>query len=157
MRLFPIHQETVTLACSAQRAEALLYHKVAMIDDDGLGIERIDKVPIFNGVVKNGWFSISLKVKRGNAFLPRVNGKITPNPTGCEIACTYELFGSTRLLLGFWTFMTLAMAIIFTFIAPQPTHAIFSLGICVGNYAIALANFRLQCKRTKRQLLAVWK
>lgn len=157
MNFFPSREETLVFPFSAERAEALLFSRTKEPVNGKEEVELKGKDYLFNGVVRQGQFKVSEIIKHPQSFIPFVEGSIDKTPLGCIVRCRYRLFFSTRLLLGFWSALTAALGVIYLFINPQVTHAIFAFGIGVGNYLIAFFNFRMHQKRSRRVFLSVFR
>lgn len=157
MTFFPYREETLVYPFSAERAEALLFSRTKepiKADDE---VEILGKDYLFNGIVKDGKYNISLIIKYPQNFIPFIEGTIEKSSRGCIIHCKYRLFFSTRVLLGFWSVLTFSLGVLYLFINPQLIHALFAFGIGLGNYIIAYSNFKMHQKRSRNILLLVFK
>jgi hypothetical protein len=157
MTFFPFREETLVYPFSSERAEALLFSHTRDQSTEQEEVEILGKDYLFNGHVKDGRYKVSLIIKYPQNFIPFIEGSIEKTTLGCIIHCKYKLFFSTRLLLGFWSVLTFGLGILYLFINPQLTHAIFAFAIGLGNYLIAYSNFKLHQKRSRRVLLSVFK
>ncbi|MEQ8715337.1 MAG: hypothetical protein RIC80_20115 [Cyclobacteriaceae bacterium] len=157
MTFFPSREETLVYPFSAERAEALLFNCTKDPELEKEEIEVVGKEYLFNGIVKDGKYRVSVIIKHPQNFIPFIEGEIVKTNLGCIIHCKYRLFFSTRVLLGFWSGLTLGLGILYLFIHPQITHAIFAFVIGIGNYIIAYSNFKMHQKRSRRVLLSVFK
>ncbi len=157
MTFFPYREETLVYPFSAKRAEALLFNSTRDPKESKEEIEVFGKDYLFNGHVKDGQFRVSIIIKHPQNFIPYIDGSFESTSRGCIVHSRYKLFFSTKLLLGFWSGLTLILGVIYLTLEPQITHALFALGLGIGNYAIAYSNFKLHQKRSRRILLSVFK
>lgn len=157
MTFFPYREETLVYPFSAERGEALLFNRTKDPSTEKEVVEITGKDYLFNGTVVGGHYRVSVIIKHPQNFIPFIEGSFEKTSRGCIVHCKYRLFFSTRVLLGFWSFLTLGLGILYLFINPQLTHALFAFGIGIGNYIIAYSNFKLHQKRSRRALLAVFK
>jgi len=100
----------------------------------------------FNGVVEEDEFRISRKITRPNSFLPVITGKVAPTSKGCIVFLSYRLFSSTLLFIGFWSLLTLLIALYFFLYEKLYSYGALALALGIANYTIALLNFRKQVK-----------
>ena len=157
MTFFPLREETLIYPFSSERAEALLFNRTKDPSTEKEEVEIAGKDYLFDGIVKDGKYSVSVIIKYHQNFIPVIEGHIEKTSLGCIIHSKYRLFFSTRVLLGFWSILTFALGVLYLFINPQLTHAIFAFAIGLGNYIIAYSNFKMHQKRSRRVLLSVFK
>ena len=74
---------------------------------------------LFVGVWNKEGFSLSLKLKTANNFIPIINGNFLMSDEGVLIKMTYDFFPATKKLLTFWSILTLLITLFFLgFIRP---------------------------------------
>ncbi len=106
MKFFPSENETLIITPSADQAQMILWKRVKPPPNLSNTIPISDSEFLFNGVVKDGRFRISLIIKYPDNFLPLILGRIEDAPHGSLILVEYRLFFGTRLFLTFWTLIT---------------------------------------------------
>ena len=106
----------------------------------------------FNGTWNRDGFSISLILKISNNFIPIVNGKLLPSEEGILVKMDYELFPSTKRLLLFWTIIGILLTLFFAVFYQAWLYAAICFGFCVVNYVLSRENFKIQTRKTKRQV-----
>ena len=151
MSLWPAKSETLVLALSAGRIQNTLNKAIRV--ENSLEIDTDEK--IFNGKVTGNHFELSLIIKRPENFLPIVHGNIEATSTGSIVFLNYTLFFSTRMFLFFWSVVTILLAFYLIVIPAQYIYAIISFGTGILNYAVAVANFNIQVKKTHEKILEV--
>ena len=107
---------------------------------------------LFNGVWNKDGFSISLKLKITNNFIPIINGTFLTSEGGVLIRLIYELFPATKKLLMFWTILTLLITAFFIGLHQAWLYGAISFGLCLVNFILSKENFKLQVRRSKRML-----
>ncbi len=107
---------------------------------------------LFNGIWNEAGFSISLKLKIANNFVPLIDGSIIHSDEGLLIRLTYEFFPSTKKLLLFWTILTLAITLFFVVLYHAWWYGAISFGFCLVNYILSRENFKIQVRKSKRML-----
>ena len=106
MKFFPSENETMIIALSADQAQRILWKRVKPPPNLSNTIPISDSEFLFNGVVRDGRFRISLIINYPDNFLPLILGGIEDAPHGSLILVEYRLFFGTRLFLTFWTLVT---------------------------------------------------
>lgn len=107
---------------------------------------------LFNGVWNKDGFSISLKLKISNNFIPIIKGAFLTSDEGVLIRLTYELFPATKKLLMFWTILTLLISAFFIGLYQAWLYGAISFGFCFVNYLLSKENFKIQVRKSKRTL-----
>ena len=107
---------------------------------------------LFNGIWNKDGFSISLKIKTSNNFIPIIKGNILNSEEGTLVQLTFELFPATKRLLMFWTILTLLITIFFIGLYKTWLYGAISLGFCLVNYILSVENFKIQVRKSKRML-----
>ena len=110
------------------------------------------KVYLFNGLWSSTGFSLSLKLKISNNFIPIINGTYLSSDEGILFNLTYDLFPATKKLLMFWTILTLLITLFFVGIYQAWLYGAISFGFCIVNYTLSRENFKIQVKKSKRML-----
>ena len=116
------------------------------------GNDNDSKTFLFNGAWNNEGFSISLKLKIANNFIPLIQGKYLESDQGILMSLTYEMFPATKKLLAFWTIITLLITIFFVVFYQAWIYGAISLGFCIVNYVLSRENFKIQVRKSKRML-----
>ena len=107
---------------------------------------------LFNGLWNHEGFSISLKLKISNNFIPIIQGKYLESSEGILISMTYEMFPATKKLLTFWTVITLLITVFFIALYQAWIYGAISFGFCLVNYVLSRENFKNQVRKSKRML-----
>jgi len=107
---------------------------------------------LFNGVWSKDEFSISLKLKISNNFIPLIHGKYMDSDEGILIQLNYVLFPATKKLLMFWTILTLLITLFFIGLYQAWIYGAISFGFCLVNYILSVENFKIQVRKSKRML-----
>ena len=97
-------------------------------------------------------FSISLKLKVPNNFIPIINGNFITSEEGILIRLTYELFPATKRLLMIWTILTLLITAFFIGLYQAWLYGAISFAFCIVNYILSRENFKIQVKKSKRMV-----
>ena len=105
---------------------------------------------LFNGVWSKEGFSLSLKLKIPNNFIPIINGNFLMSEEGILIKMTYDFFPATKKLLMFWTILTLSITLFFVGIYQAWLYGAISFGFCLVNYILSIENFKIQVRKSKR-------
>jgi hypothetical protein len=108
----------------------------------------------FNGRVSAAGFSISRRLSYPDNYLPLIRGRVEKIPGGCLVHIRYNLFFSSRIILIFWTLLSLAAAVAL-FWRGQPLGAVPALLFGLGNYGVTMANFRRQLHLSEAELMKV--
>ncbi len=149
MYLLPRSRETIVLPFLAREVYERIWKSVKPVKNGLLLIEEPEQPFLFNGWVKKDKFSISLKVARPQNFLPVMNGTIEETSTGSIIFVKYRMFPTSATFLVFWSVVTLLMAVFFGYIG-RYTFLVLSVALGVINYVVAVANFKIQVRRSSR-------
>ncbi|MCH6199035.1 hypothetical protein MMU07_05580 [Aquiflexum sp. LQ15W] len=148
MNPFPNHSEVLVSSFSKKEVEerlSMVTRDVNFLDYE----ERLQKGCKFNGKLGKDAFRLSLVVDKPDSFLPLILGKIESTPKGCILFLQYRLFPSSAFFLGFWTVVTLALAMFFGFVSQKPIYALLCLLACVGNYYFAWNYFKRKISLSK--------
>jgi hypothetical protein len=148
MNPFPNHSEVLVSALSKNEVEGRLSavtKDINFLDYE----ERLQKGFQFNGKVEKESFRLSLVVDKPDSFLPLILGKIEATPKGCILFLQYRLFPSSAFFLGFWTVITLTLAVFFGFVSQKPIYAGLCILACIGNYYFAWNYFKRKIKLSK--------
>lgn len=158
MNIFPYRKSVIVLPLSAEMAEDLLkLSTTGSITYHDLLQER-KKVTIekFQGKVKDKEFTISKKVYYPQNYLPLIKGKIEATNHGCLILTEYGLFPGTKFLFYLWSFVMAVIALVFFLYKPNYLYASLASIFFILNYAVALANFNIHFKDSKKILEEVF-
>lgn len=150
IKVFPVRQETVLLSINQKQ---LIEKFERYIKPVKTNFDKGDsKEYLFNGLWNDNEFSISLKLKIANNFIPIIYGKYMDSEEGIFIQLTYELFPATKRLLLFWTVLTLLITAFFILLYQAWMYGAISFGFCLVNYVLSLENFKIQTRKSKRML-----
>lgn len=152
MILFPLIRETIVSKNSAQEINVKLWQNTYPVNIEDSMPDREEYVFPFNGWIKRNEFKIFRRLKSPENFLPLIKGSIEETSKGCLIFLRYSLFFSSNFFLVFWSVVTLFMSIFFIVAYDKVIYAVISLVLGVGNYAIAMANFNIQVKKSSEVL-----
>lgn len=155
MEYLPFRSETIVLPYGATEVKSRLIKVIKPVrdkhqqkDDE----ETESSHYVFNGTFENDRFTISQIIKHPENFLPLISGKIDATSVGCIIFLKYRMFFSTNMFLGFWSVVTFLMTLLFVIGYNNYLYATVCFGFGVVNYSIAIANFNIQVKKSKRLL-----
>ncbi len=107
-----------------------------------------DHTILFNGRIVDNKFTVSLKIKHPQNFLPLVKGNIEPTTFGSIVFLKYKLFFSTNLFLIFWSILSFLLTLFFLIAYHKHLYAFLCLLFGISNYLITMANFNKQVKKT---------
>ncbi len=147
IRFFPNATRTLVLALSREEV-AIRMEMLSVVRPDAPHLHR----PL-TGVVKEGYFQVTVRAKRLNGFAPVVAGKMEETSAGCLIFLEYSLLPSTRFYLTFWTLIIVLSGAAAAFHYGDLRVGLASLGILVLIHGIAWANFNLHFKALHDTLL----
>ena len=147
---FPIQKETRLIHLSQEQFFQNLTKYVKPVSNI-ISAEK-SNLYLFNGVWNEEGFSISLRLKIANNFLPLINSEFMQSDDGILINLTYELFPATKKLLVFWTVLTLLITLFFIGLYQAWLYGAISFGLCLVNYILTVENFKIQVRKSKRML-----
>jgi len=151
MILWPYYRETFVLAHSAMEARRLLSANVR----GGFRIlnreTAVNDAP-FKGYIGEHEFAITPAVRTAPAFTPYIYGRIEATSKGCIIWVEYRLLVETRMFLFLWVVICAGLVFFFLFAYKARLQAVTAAVFGLANYLIALVAFRLNLKRSRREL-----
>jgi hypothetical protein len=148
VKLLPNHSVEYTLNCDLESANKHLSKYINTAILGGTRANDESTTNLFNGVLKEESFCISLRVEKSQSFLPLVNGRLIPYENKCLVLCTMSLFSSTKVFYLFWLAVTfLATVILLTYMA-LPAKALIAFLLLLANIVITNLSFDRQVKRT---------
>lgn len=150
MNFFPKHEETRLIEIGEKDLNARLEKHVKPLK--GITFNKDPKDYLFNGIWNSDGFSISLRLRIANNFIPVINGSILNSNEGILIQLTFEMFPATKRLLLFWTVLTLLITIFFVALYKAWLYGAISFGFCLVNYILTVENFKNQVRKSKRML-----
>ena len=152
MRLLPYFQETLVLPFSGAETHRKLRQATRPLEIGAEYPAAVEKMFLFNGVVKENRFRISKKIRHPENFLPLIVGRIEGTTTGSILFIRYRLFFSSALFLVFWSVICILLCLFFLIFYHKYLYsaASFLIGIC--NYVVATKNFHLQIRSSRRAL-----
>ena len=147
---YPSEKETRLVALSPEQLNENIQKSIQPLKREFKEKELKDF--LFNGVWNKDGFSISLKLKISNNFIPIIKGAFLTSDEGVLIRLTYELFPATKKLLMFWTILTLLISAFFIGLYQAWLYGAISFGFCFVNYLLSKENFKIQVRKSKRTL-----
>ena len=147
MEFLPFRSETIVLPYDAKEVRNRLIKVIKPVKS-----ENQSSYYLFNGIFENDQFRISKIIRQPENFLPLISGKIEATSVGCIIFLKYRMFFSTNMFLGFWSVLTFLMTLLFIIGYSNYLYATVCLGFGVANYSIAIANFNIQIRQSKKLL-----
>ncbi len=147
---FPIQSETRLVPLEKETLDGKLEKHIKTIKRNGFQEEP--KAHIFNGIWNEEGFTISLKLKISNNFIPIINGSYIVTEGEILIKLTYEMFPATKKLLLLWTVLTILITLFFVVLHQAWLYGAISFGFCLVNYILSIENFKLQVGKSKRML-----
>ncbi len=147
---YPFGRETKLVAFSQKQLIDHLHKYVKPLK--GEAEESESKDYIFNGSWNEEEFSISIKLKVSNNFIPIIKGDFLSSDEETLIRLTYELFPATKKLLLFWTIVTLLITVFFIGLYQAWIYGAISFGFCLVNYILSRENFKIQLRKSKKML-----
>jgi len=145
MSFFPNHSEVLV---STLKKEEIL-KRLNLVTKSANFLDYIadsNSVQVFNGSLEKNSFRISLVINRADSFLPLIKGEIESTPSGSILFLEYSLFPGSVFFLGFWTLLTIILALIFVLLVSNPYLAILSITLGIANYWFARSHFKRKIK-----------
>lgn len=152
MTLFPLKSETLVLPYSAEEVEKKLWHAVFPVKAGETMPDKIDELFLFNGWVKNRKFKISRRINSPENFLPLMKGNIEETSLGSLLFVRFSLFFSSIFFLVFWSVVTLFLTFFFIYFYDVALYGAIAFFLGIGNYAVTVANFNIQVKKSREVL-----
>lgn len=158
MAFFPYHKSVLVLPLENKTAEDLLKLMTTKTEAYHELIQTRRKVTVekFQGKVQEGKFTISKKVYYPQNYLPLITGEIEPTKGGCLVITHYSLFPGTKFLFYLWSFVMLTIALVFLLYRPNFLYASLAIFFFALNYVVAVANFNMHVKDSKKLLQEVF-
>ncbi len=150
MDFYPNEKETRLINLSQEKLCDNLEKYIQPIKSDIPKEEAKDF--LFNGIWSEDGFSVSLKLKISNNFIPIINGSFITSDNEVLLQLTYDLFPATKRLLMFWTVLTLLITLFFVVLYQAWLYGAISFGFCLMNYIMSRENFKIQVRKSKRML-----
>lgn len=150
INFFPSDQETRLVSMDYEELIDRFERNIKPIKKNADKKEK--KEYLFNGLWNKEEFSISLKLKIGNNFIPIIHGKYMDSDEGMLIQLNFDLFPATKKLLIFWTVLTLLITLFFVALYQAWIYGAISFGFCLVNYILSVENFKIQVRKSKRML-----
>ena len=145
---YPSEKETRLVSISDEQLYEKFEKHIKPLKGDALIEDSKDF--LFNGVWNKNGFSVSIKLKIGNNFIPVINDNFLMSEEGILIKMTYDFFPATKKLLMFWTILTLSITLFFVGIYQAWLYGAISFGFCLVNYILSIENFKIQVRKSKR-------
>lgn len=141
MSFFPSHSEV--LVSSLSKEEVMERLDLVTKDANFLEFElRENQGYQFNGTLAEDSFRLSLVITKADSFLPLIKGKLEATPKGSILFLRYKLFPGSIFFLGFWSVVTVLLAIFFALVAGKYIFSGISLAVGFGNYLFAWNHFK---------------
>ena len=150
IKFYPSEEETRLVLLSSDQLHERFEKHVQRIKERSSSSDLKDF--LFNGIWNDEGFSISLKLKISNNFIPIIHGDYLESDDGILIRLTYEMFPATKKLLAFWTVLTILITLFFTGLYQAWMYGAISFGFCIVNYILSRENFKIQMGKSKRML-----
>ena len=147
---YPTEIETRLVPLSKEQLYQSLEKHIKPIKGEYTEAESSDH--LFVGNWSENGFSVSIKLKISNSFVPLIDGTIITSDEGILIRLSYDFFPSTKKLLLFWTIITLFITVFFIVFYQAWLYGAISFGLCLVNYILSRENFKLQVRKSKRML-----
>ncbi|MEQ9443605.1 MAG: hypothetical protein RIG62_31490 [Cyclobacteriaceae bacterium] len=144
MAWIPVENETLVLPYPAEEVFMRIRQVTKPLEPYLPLASQEEKTIQFNGVVKPDGFHLSRKLTRPNSFLPMITGKVAPTSKGCIVFLSYKMFSATLLFIGFWSIITLLIALYFMLYEKLHAYGGIAIGIGLMNYIISLLSFQKQ-------------
>ncbi len=148
MPFFPSQSEVLVSSLSKEEVLSNLQEVTKQVNYLDYDLAQ-DKDFQFNGNIQEDHFSLSLLIQKADSFIPLIKGRVEDTPMGCILFLSYRLFPSSAFFLGFWTVVTLALAVFFAFIQQQTGYALLSLGFGILNYLFAWMHFKRKIRTSQ--------
>lgn len=103
----------------------------------------------FNGLVGKEKFRISRVIRRGETFLPLIEGKVEETPRGSIIFLTYRLFPVALFFLIFWSVVLVSFAAFYGLVMVNWQNALGCSLLAIGNYMLCVFFFHRQVKASR--------
>ena len=152
MRLLPYFQETLVLPWSMEDTAMRLRALTRPLDKGYEYPEEMERGFLFNGWVKKNQFSISRKINHPESCLPLIIGRIEGTSAGSILFVRYRLFASSAMFLIFWSIISLLFGLFFIFAHVNYLYSAVIFGLGILNYIIAVKNFHLQIRSSRKAL-----
>lgn len=149
MKLLPVHNESIVLH---ERGEAFLIRlgeATRMVEKQTDTYEPQGN-KLFNGIVWENGFNISIMIRRPNNFLPLIQGEVVATDDACLLSLKYRLFPSTARFVIFWSILTVLLSLFFAIPYHAFLYAAISFSLGSVNYLLTLENFKIQVRKSRR-------
>lgn len=103
----------------------------------------------FNGLVGRQKFRISRVIRRGETFLPLIEGRVEETPRGSIIFLAYRLFPVALFFLIFWSVVLVSFAIFYGLALENWQNAMICSLLAVVNYMLCVFFFHRQVKASR--------
>ena len=150
INFYPSEEETRLVLLRSDQLYDRFEKRVQSIKDKSSSSNLKDF--LFNGIWNDEGFSISLKLKLSNNFIPIIHGNFLESDEGILIRLNYEMFPATKKLLAFWTVLTILITLFFIGLYQAWMYGAISFGFCIVNYILSRENFKVQLRKSKRTL-----
>ena len=150
MKLLPYHTETLVSVLSKKE---VLGHLMRVTREVNFLDSRTQYLPEsikFNGIIGQEGFRISKVVRRGETFLPLVQGEVEATPLGSIIFLRFQLFPATIFFLAFWSLVLLGFSIFYFFGVKNINYGLLCLGLGLANYLMGMFFFHRQVRLTRK-------
>ncbi|PSL00465.1 hypothetical protein [Cecembia rubra] len=141
MPFFPSHSEVLVSSLSKEE----VMERLDLVTKDANFLEyelKENQGYQFNGTLSEDSFSLSLVITKADSFLPLIKGKLEATPKGSILFLQYSLFPGTIFFLGFWSVVTVILAIFFAMVSVKYILSGISLAVGIGNYLFAWNHFK---------------
>lgn len=157
MRLLPVYHDMFIVPLAVDEAEFVLSSvtQKPRNHSDTRG-EKIIGLYKFNGVVKNGRFSISKRVNYPQHFLPLINGTLEDCGDYCQVKLTYRLFSGTVFIMIMASVICVISALLFMLVNPHYFLGVGAIAALILSYLVCIGNFSIHQKDSEKLLRDVF-
>ncbi len=149
MKLLPVHNESFVLHEKGDEFLGRLRDVTRIVKKQTNAYEPQGH-KLFNGLVLEESFSISLMIRQPNNFLPLIQGDLVTSDNSCLLSVKYRLFPSTRRFIVFWSILTVLLTLFFALPYQAYLYAAISFSLGLVNYILTLENFKIQVRKSSR-------
>ena len=161
MFFFPRYQEQISSHLSSSEIIRRLKITVKYTSKQSMEHEKLGKssseVYLFNGLVSDTGFSISLVLEKPENYFPLINGKIISGQGQTLIQVEYELFKSVKIFYAFWTGLLFFFALYGIFQGPNYFLLISTILIQLISFWVVQNRFITGVKKSRKEILRLLK
>ena len=157
MTLLPFESLTYRSPLSADELQQALFEAV----EDGppgssLKAAKGKTNKPYRGQVRQDRFDIVRQINYRNSFLPRITGKIDPQPSGCLVQVKMQMHPFVMVFMVVWCAMLIPIGGSIAAAAMDSPGmawtALFPLFLLLFGYGITMAGFKTESRKSKKEL-----